>query len=214
MLLMAVNTAATGITREREAQTMELLLATPLTSQYIVWGKLRGLVSFTVPLIAVPVASVVPFVIFDLFAAPKRPVVYPEALLTLPLLMLAYSALACLLGLHTSLKSRRTVQAVLTSVGILVVLGFGVGACGYVFTSSAADSVGPLVAPFTMVVAIATAVNPELTLQTTAASTIAAARVLMLVGSLIALGVYAAAVHAIYKSMVKNFDMIVRKQSV
>ena len=100
---------------------MELLLTTPLTSRYIIWGKLRGLVSFTVPLIVVPWVSVMLFVVTDLLTGAKTPVVHAEAVLELPALMLIYSAFACIVGLQTSLKSKRTVQAVVTSVGILVV---------------------------------------------------------------------------------------------
>lgn len=213
MLLLATNTAATAMTREREANTMELLLATPLTSQYIVFGKLRGLVSFTVPLIVVPWISVSLFVVYDLLAGSARPVVYPEAWLELPALMLVYSAFACMLGLQTSLKSKRTVQAVVTSVGILVVVGFGIGMCGFLFTSNAADTVGPIAAPFTMVVAIATVINPDLTMKTTNASTLAAARPLVFVGAIAAILTYGLVVHRMYKNLVTNFDMTIRKQS-
>jgi len=213
MLLLATNTAATAITREREANTMELLLATPLTSQYIIFGKLRGLVSFTVPLIVVPWLSVAMFVVYDLFAGSSRPVVYPEVVLELPALMLAYSAFACMLGLQTSLKSKRTVQAVITSVGILVVVGFGIGMCGFLFTSQAADTIGPVVAPFTMVVGIATAIHPELTMDTTNVATPVEARSFVFIGTIAAVFVYGLIVHRMYRNLVQNFDMTVRKQS-
>ncbi|MBN1488678.1 MAG: ABC transporter permease subunit [Phycisphaerae bacterium] len=213
MLVLATNTAATAITREREANTMELLLTTPLTSEYIVWGKLRGLVSFTVPLIIVPTLSVAMFAVYDLFSSADPPVVHPEAILELPLLMLVYSAFACMLGLQTSLKSRRTVQAVLTSVGILVVLGFGIGMCGFLFATEAKESIGPIIAPLTMVIAVAMAVNPQITMDTTNAATLADARALMVAGTIIAACLYGVLVHTMYKNMVRNFDMTVRKQS-
>ncbi|MGB9626952.1 MAG: ABC transporter permease subunit, partial [Phycisphaerae bacterium] len=210
MLLLATNTAATAITREREANTMELLLATPLTSQYIIFGKLRGLVSFTVPLIVVPSLSVAMFVAYDLLAGSSRPVVYPEAALEVPALMLVYSAFACMLGLQTSLKSKRTVQAVITSVGTLVMTGFGIGMCGLLFTSQAADTIGPLVAPFTMVIAIATVINPELTMNTTNVTMPAAARSPAFGGTLAAVLVYGLIVYRMYRNLVQNFDMTVR----
>lgn len=215
MLLLATNTAATAITREREANTMELLLATPLTSQYIIFGKLRGLVSFTVPLIVVPSISVAMFVLYDLATGTgaRRPVVYPEVVLELPALMLVYSAFACMLGLQTSLKSKRTVQAVITSVGILVVVGFGVGMCGFLFTSQATDTIGPAVAPFTMVIAIATATNPELTMNATNVTTLAEARFSAFVGTIAAVLAYGMIVHRMYRNLVQNFDMTIRKQS-
>ena len=51
------NAAASTVTREKEDGTLDLLLTTPITSHYYIWGKLRGLVSFVLPLIAVPVVS-------------------------------------------------------------------------------------------------------------------------------------------------------------
>lgn len=214
MLLLATNTAASAITRERESLTMELLLATPLTSRYIIWGKLSGLVAFTVPLIGVPWASVTLFVIADLLRGTARPVVFPEAVVLLPLLMLIYSALACMIGLHTSLRSRKTVQAVLTSVAVLVVLGFGLGMCGLLFAKEAPDTLGPLVAPLSMVVAILMVVNPDAAMQSPPRGTVEASRTLAVVGALVAAGVYGLIVHAFYRNMVERFDMIVRKQAV
>lgn len=214
MLLLATNTAATAITREREANTMELLLATPLTSRYIVRGKLRGLVSFTIPLIAVPFVSVAAFVAYDALARTRQPVLFPEAAIELPALMLVYSAFACMLGLHTSLRSRRTVQAVITSVGTLILLGFGVGSCGFLFTSGAADTLGPAAAPLAMVVGVAAVLNPSLVLSTGAPNVIQAARPTMLVGTAVAIAVYGLIVHQLYRNMVRTFDMTMRRQSV
>ncbi|MBU0718753.1 MAG: ABC transporter permease, partial [Planctomycetes bacterium] len=54
-LIVATNAAAVSMTKEKESKTMDLLLATPLTSKYILWGKLRGLVSFAAPLLAGPI---------------------------------------------------------------------------------------------------------------------------------------------------------------
>ena len=41
ILLVVTNTAATTLTREKESLTIELLLATPLTSRYIIAGMLQ-----------------------------------------------------------------------------------------------------------------------------------------------------------------------------
>ena len=76
ILLIVTNAAASTVTREKEDGTLDLLLSTPITSRYYIWGKLRGLVSFILPLVAVPVASALFFVIYDLFRrfrAPRMP---------------------------------------------------------------------------------------------------------------------------------------------
>ena len=217
VMLMAANAAATAITREREAGTMELLLSTPLTSRYIIWGKLRGLVSFTIPLLAVPAATVLAAALLDLFrgSAAGPPIVHLASAIYLPPLMLAYSAFACMLGLQMSLKNRRSVQAVLASVGILVVVGFGLGLCG----SALIDDTGPVgqvMSPLTFVTAVFIILNPEDAVSQRRlgmTQEVGDALAFFFVGTVIAIGLYGAIVAGTYKAMVTNFDMIVRKQS-
>src|SRR5205823_7706054 len=85
ILLIVTNAAASTVTREKEDGSLDLLLTTPITSHYYVWGKLRGLVSFVIPLIAVPIASVLMFVVYDCWRwmttndANFQWIVFPEA---------------------------------------------------------------------------------------------------------------------------------------
>jgi ABC-type Na+ efflux pump permease subunit len=219
VMLMAANTAATAISRERESDTMELLLTTPLTSRYIVWGKLRGLVSFTLPLLAVPAATVLLAAIIDWIRSAHNPVAATTPLadivsaLLLPPLLLVYSAFACILGLQMSLKSKRSVQAVISSIGILVVVGFGLSLCAMGVQSG--GEMGALITPFTFVTAIFYVLNPADLLTGGYRGTADRATVhgFLVVGTLISLAVYGAFVAGTYRSMVRNFDMIVRKQS-
>jgi ABC-type transport system involved in multi-copper enzyme maturation permease subunit len=220
VMLMAANTAATAITRERESDTMELLLTTPLTSKYIVWGKLRGLVSFTLPLLALPAGTVLVAALIDLMrlagkpADSAAPIAEITTALLLPPLLLVYSAFACILSLQMSLKSKRSVQAVLSSVGILVVVGFGLGMCAFGLDSSSAQQLAALISPFTFVTAIWFVMNPGMLVDTTGVQMdLPTALVFLTMGTLISLAVYSAIVAGMYKSMVRNFDMIVRKQS-
>ncbi len=215
VMLMAVNGAATSISREREAGTMELLLTTPLTSRYIVWGKLRGLVSFTAPLMAVPAATVLLLAVHDLIRGTDPPIVPMTSALVLPPLLLVYSALGCMLGLHMSLKSKRSVQAVLTSVGILLVVGFGLGLCAFGLVK-AAGPLGPLMAPLTFVTAVWMVLNPDYIveqIQRTTGMSVAAVQACLVAGTFIAVALYGGIVTAIYRSMIRDFDMIVRRQS-
>ena len=215
VLLMAANTAATAITRERDDATMELLLVTPLTSKYIIWGKLRGLISFAVPLMMVPAATVLAVAIYDLARRSNPPVVSLVQALILPFLLSTYAALACMLGLQMSLKSQKSVQAVLASIGILIVAGFGLGLCAYGATAATVQ-VGALMAPLTFVTSIFFVLDPEAFVKRfSSMSGVSAAelRVLLAVGTVIAVGLYGAIVAGTYRSMVANFDMIIRKQS-
>jgi len=215
VLLMAANTAATAITRERDDATMELLLVTPLTSKYIIWGKLRGLVSFAVPLMAVPAFTVLVVAIYDRGRGTTPPVVGLVQALILPALLSIYAALACMLGLQMSLKSKRSVQAVLASISILIAAGFGLSLCALGATSATAQ-VGALMAPLTFVTAIFFVLDPQAFVKNFGSmSGVSASELyaLLVVGTLIALGLYGAIVAGAYRSMVANFDMIIRKQS-
>jgi len=193
---------------------MELLLATPLTYRYIVWGKIRGLVSFTLPLMAVPAGTVLLAALLDLIRSADPPIVSIVSAALLCPLLLVYSALACMLGVQTSLKSKRSVQAVLTSLGILVVVGFGLGLCAF-GAVEAAGSLGALMAPLTFVTAVWMVLNPDyITGQSQAAAmSTAGAHAYLVIGTLIAIGLYGAIVAGIYRTMIRDFDMIVRRQS-
>ncbi len=214
ILLMAASSASTAITREREANTMDLLLSTPLTSAYIVLGKLRGLVSFLLPLLAIPVISLLVFGLYDLATGAIVPVVWPESAIELGLLLVVYASFACVLGLQMSLQFRRTVPAVLSSVGIIIGVSFALGACGWGLLE-VSKAYGALIAPFTPFTAVSLIVNPAWTLDMTRGhpSELAQARALLPIGSVFAVGFYAMIVVAIYRAMVRNFDMTVRKQS-
>jgi len=215
VLLMAANTAATAITRERDEGTMELMLVTPLTSQYLIWGKLRGLVSFAVPLMAVPAATVIAVAIYDLAHGSKSPVVSPAQAIVLPVLLSIYAAIVCMIGLQMSLKSRGSVQAVIASIGILIVAGFGLTLCAAGATSVTAE-IGTLMAPLTFVTAIFFALDPEGFIRNMSSRS-SMGRVdieaFLVIGTVLAAILYGAIVAGAYRSMIANLDMIIRKQS-
>ena len=126
ILLIMSNAAASTVTREKEDGTLDLLLSTPITSRYYIWGKLRGLVAFVLPLVAVPVASIFIFIAHDVFRwlagrdSSFNWIVFPEALITMPAMLIIVCAFAAILGMQMSLRCRTTVRAVMSSVGIIV----------------------------------------------------------------------------------------------
>lgn len=213
VMLMGVNTAAMAITRERESGTIELLLTTPLTSRYILLGKLRGLVSFTLPLLAVPAATVLAAALYDLARKVPAPLVFIECALILPVLLVVYSAFACMIGMYMSLKCTRSIQAVLVSVGIIVGVGFGLGLCGAAFLQ--AGTIAAAISPLTFVLSVVALVNPTKIQGTTILAPLlpaAGIRPLLAIGSAFAVLVYGAVVAGIYKTMIRDFDMTLRKQ--
>src|SRR6185503_17200173 len=103
ILLIVTNAAASTVTREKEDGSLDLLLTTPITSRYYIWGKLRGLVSYVLPLVAVPVVSAMIFIFHDMlrFAAGSdrnsQWIVFPEAMIILPGLLIIVAAFASIL---------------------------------------------------------------------------------------------------------------------
>lgn len=57
--LVAINMAATAVSREREDGTLDLILTTPVTPAMYLTGKLRGLIAYLLPMIAVPCVTLV-----------------------------------------------------------------------------------------------------------------------------------------------------------
>lgn len=221
VLLVVTSTAATALTREKEALTMELLTSTPLTSRYIIAGMLQGLVRLVIPLIAVPVATVAAFALTDLVRVGTTPVTTPEAIVGVPLLLIAYTALAALVGLHFSLTLKKTVQAVMVSVA--VVLG-GAGllwACGAA-VAGGGSTVSAVILPFTPFPALQTLLDPWRVVGSDrigwnvgppTAEELTGVRMLAIIFSAIAAAAYAAVAFGVYASLEKNYDMTVRRQS-
>jgi ABC-type Na+ efflux pump permease subunit len=227
ILLIVTNAAASTVTREKEDGTLDLLLSTPITSRYYIWGKLRGLVSFVLPLIAVPVLSVLFFIVYDLcrlFTNLDDPafqfIVFPEAVLIMPAMLIIVAAFAAILGMQMSLRCRTTVMAVMLSVGIVVGLCGAMGWCGYkLLQDSGGGPFGVIVGAFSPFTLLTMLIDPysfaarAFGLDASGEGTQTSARILSLVFSFIAVGAYTAIVWSMYKSMVKNFDMTIRKQS-
>jgi ABC-type transport system involved in multi-copper enzyme maturation permease subunit len=239
-LLVATNTSAAAVTKERESQTLDLLLCTPITSRYYIWGKLRGLVSFMLPFAAVPTITILLVTLYDLAAgahfaasgaAAMDPVtglavplngfwqrmifnpwvVYPEVLIMLPLLLTAMLAWACMLGLQLSLKWSRTIVAVMASVGVLAGICGVLGVCGFTAAKNMGHF-GPVVAAFSPFTAIAVLIDPTGYAPDAYVSTEFAGRLTFFCSILVAAGVYCVLVWGMYRSMVKNFDMVIRRQ--
>src|SRR6185436_6382163 len=166
ILLILTQSAASTVTREKEDGTLDLLLSTPITSRYYVWGKLRGLVSFVLPLMAVPIVSVLIFVVRDMIRPtpwsdkPLDWTVFPEAILIMPATLIMVCAFAAILGMQMSLRCRKTVVAVMSSVGIVAGVCGGLWVCGSNAASSSIGQPGLMVGCFSPFTLMAVLVNP------------------------------------------------------
>ena len=229
ILLIVTNAAASTVTREKEDGSLDLLLTTPITSRYYIWGKLRGLVSFVLPLVAVPVFSAFLFVAYDMVRRlgdwndpTFNWIVFPEAVLILPGMLIIVSAFAAILGMQMSLRCRTTVMAVMSSVGIVVGICAALGWCGGSLVDSNSGGFGLAIGSFSPFTVMTVLINPYRFAERNyqgdptygfGSSDVASSRLVVFVVSWIAVGVYALVVWSMYKSMVKNFDMTIRRQS-
>src|SRR4051812_27206003 len=220
ILLILTQSAASTVTREKEDGTLDLLLSTPITSRYYVWGKLRGLVSFVLPLMAVPIVSVLIFVGRDMIRPtpwsdkPLDWTVFPEAILILPATLIMVCAFAAILGMQMSLRCRKTVVAVMSSVGIVAGVCGGLWVGGFNAAGSTIGSPGLIVGCFSPFTLMAILVNPlEIAGESFKEGGTGEARLLVFIFGWAAAALYAFVVWGMYKSMVRNFDMTIRKQS-
>ena len=214
-LLVATNTAATSMTKEREAKTMELLLTTPLTPQYILWEASR-LVSFTTPLLVGPVVVLLIFAAYDLIRGASPTLIWISSAVELGAIMVVWTGVACVVGLRFSLLSRTNMVAVMSSVGVLMLLCGIASAIGFAVVQGTGGEFGAVLAPFTPFTAIWYLVNP-LALHEHSLRQLAeqgrATQIAALLGSALAVLVYAFAVWRWYVGLVRDFDMTLRKQS-
>ncbi len=223
VLLIVTNAAASAVTREKEDGTLDLLLTTPITSRYYIWGKLRGLVYFVLPLLAVPAASVLIFVLYDLFRFGPggggtednpRWIAFPETVLLMPAMLVIVTAFAAILGMQMSLRLRTTVLAVMSSLGIVVGVCGLLGFCGAKLLDMRDNGgislfIGSF-SPFTLLTML---INPyDFADNAFRDPDTSGNRLTIAIATVAAVGIYTAVVWGMYKSMVKNFDMTIRRQ--
>ncbi|MEX2217277.1 MAG: ABC transporter permease subunit [Phycisphaerales bacterium] len=226
--LVAINMAATAISREREDGTLDLLLTTPITPGQYLSGKLRGLIAYLLPLLAVPVGTLgaaglyvffgqvgenpAVMVVSTITTPPTpAPIVVPEAGLVAALVAVPFMAFCAIIGLQWSLKSRGTLSSVVGTVGVAGAISGVIGLCGWQVGQSV-PMVGPVLSALSPASAVYALLYPvEAMTSTVESATLGGARVALLMGGGIAAAVYAGIVYAIHASMVKNFDMTVRR---
>jgi len=233
--LVSVNMAATSVAREREDGTLDLLLTTPITPGSYLGGKMRGMVAYLLPLIAVPVGTLLIaglYVLANQMGILAReggvmfehqlpgatagsfvsiPAVLPEGALVVAVVSVPFVAFAVMVGMQWSLKSKGSLSAVVATVGLVGVVGGVVGLCAY---KSGTDFlfVGSAIAALSPVTAVFASIYPELALAKTVDSYgLASARIGLVIGCGIAALAYLAVVYGLRANMVHNFDMTVRR---
>lgn len=222
--LVGINTAATAISKEREDGTLDLLLTTPITARAYIMGKLRGLVAYLMPLLAVPLTTLGMACLYVLIrgdsvsVAPTAsrastlvlPTILPEAALLAPVVVIPFMAFCVMVGLNWSLKSRGTLGSVVATVGVVGAVSGVVGLCAW--NSATISVLGATLTAVSPVSFVFAAVNPDTQLADsfTAAGS-AGARVALAVGCALGAVIHIGVCYGILTNMVRTFDMTVRK---
>ncbi len=228
--LVAINMSATAISREREDGTLDLLTITPITSGQYLSGKLRGLIAYLLPMLAVPVGTLALAGVYvlteglgnaagvTLTVTPagvigpiQVPVVLPEAGLVVGLMGVPFLAFCVMVGMIYSLRNQGTISSVVKAVGTVGAVAGVVGLCGWQ-AGIDVPLVGPMLAALSPVSAAQAGVLPADALgKTVGGNGLASARVALLLGAGAALGVYLLVVYALHSHMTKNFDRVMRQ---
>lgn len=222
IMLVAINMAATAVSREREDGTLDLLLTTPISPGQYLGGKLRGLIAYLLPMLAVPVVTIGAGGLFGLLGggraviaattnAPSHPIVLPEAGPLAAVGLLMFAAVCVMVGLQMSLKSKGTIGSVVGTVAWVGVGGGIVGLCGWQAGASI-PGLGPALAALNPLTLLYASVNPlDAMAETISSGGMSAARVSLSVGALIGAGVYVGVIYGLHSGMVRGFDFTVRK---
>lgn len=226
--LVAINTAATAISKEREDGTLDLLLTTPITASAYLKGKLRGLIAYLLPLLGVPLGTLAMSALYVLiggFSNPQGvtvthqiggtgvplPLLLPESALLASLVVVPFMAFCVMVGLQWSLKSKGTLSSVVATVGVVGAISAVLGVCAW-NASDALQVVGPVFAGLSPASYLYATVHPEdMIASTMSSTTVWSGRVALLIGAGGAALVYSAACYAIHGNMVRTFDMTVRR---
>ncbi len=226
--LVAVNMAGTAISREREDGTLDILLTTPLSASAYLWGKLRGLIAYLVPLLLVPLGTLAIAgayvglggfsrqggveVSSTIAATPVTvPSILPEAGLLAPLAIVPFVAFCVMVGLGSSLKSKGTIGSVVLTVGVVGVIAGTVGLCAWTM-GRGITTVGPVAAGLSPASLVPAFVSPDdMLAQTIGKAGVRGARVALAIGCVVGGLAWAAVCYGLHAHMVRTFDATVRK---
>jgi ABC-type transport system involved in multi-copper enzyme maturation permease subunit len=225
--LVAINSSATAVSREREDGTLDLILTTPIQPGPYLAGKLRGIFQFLVPLMLVPAITMLMLSVYVLADGFGRaggvtvtdtlgtgtitlPVVLPEGAIALPLALGPFVAFCVMVGLHWSIKSKGTIGSVVAAVLVVGGLAGVIGVCG-IPAGQNMPFLGAIITSMSPVNLLWAIVLPATTVPKSLLSNPASCRAALVIGAAAAAVVYALVVYAMHSTNKRSFMMTVRK---
>lgn len=239
--LVALYMAAGSVSKEREDGTLDIMLTTPITPRYYIWGKLRGLVRFLSIMIALPIVTLAivglySFLGHNVFGWPQAqfttttpvqssyyssvatggttiqaPLIYPEAPLILLGMLLPFVSVCVAIGMYSSLRAKGVLGAIVPSVAIVGGGALVFGFCGLA-ASSAIPLIGPVLNAFSPATNVFMLVDPNQWIEGFSSEPIIG-RVSLVIAALVSASGYALIVWAVISAMVRGFDHTVRRLS-
>lgn len=235
--LVAINLSATSIAKEREDGTLDLLLTTPITPAQYLAGKLNGLVANVLPLIAVPIVTLLiagGYIGLGALGKPalatktvtqtvtvatpqagalsyEIPVIIPEAGIILAIVIVPFLAACIIVGMSWSLRSKSALTSVAATVGLVGVVAGTLGLCGF-SADRGLGSLAPVAAALSPASVTFGVAQPDETFALLVVERGSAPiRVGLFIGALISATLHLVVVFILRSHMASTFDMTVRK---
>ncbi|MCA9296092.1 MAG: ABC transporter permease subunit, partial [Phycisphaerales bacterium] len=225
--LIALNMSATSVSREREDGSLDIILTTPIQPGPYLWGKLRGLIQFLVPMLLVPIITTSIFAIYILFngfgrtggitIAPTMsnvssvgplPFMVPELAIAITFVLPSFIAACVIVGLDQSIKSKGTIKSVIAAAGWVIVIAGALSICLFPLAPNLGP-ISPIAVNLLPINLVFSAVRPEEFLGTAVEHE--SYRVTLIVGAVVTSALYLLFVYAYLGSIKRTFMMNVRK---
>lgn len=239
IILVTLYIGAGSISREREDGTLDLLLATPITPGRFVWGKFRGLLSYVGAMAMGPVLCLLMVTGYSMAAwhlawpggrrqmevlvqgiydtgqwvTVEAPLVHPEAVLFFPFTMVAFLGMVAAVSMTWSIKARGVFQAVVPSLGVVAAVMLVTGICG-IASAGRVPVLGAGFNAFSPFTLISVMLNPHEQASgfvTETGSISLFGRLVVIFSPLLAAIGYSVVIFVGIDSLIRNFDLTVRR---
>lgn len=223
VVLAALNMSATAVSKEREDGTLDIILTTPIQPGPYLSGKLRGLVLYLLPMLLVPVITMLIAGAYCLVNPEATsvstsvgtntflvPVVSLTSAIAMLILFPPFIAFSVMIGLQWSIRSKGTISSIIAAVMIMLVVVGVIGLCGTA-SGQGIPYLGAIISsasPFNLIFA---AFMPGSAIPSTLQEARASYGLTLLSGAAIAGLIYVGIVLGMHASMKKSFMMTVRR---
>ena len=226
----ALNMSATAVSREREDGSLDIILTTPIQPGPYIAGKHRGLLQYLVPMLLLPVTTIMLtalYVVFDGFGREggvmmsetarstaskiQVPVILPELALALPLTLIPFIAFCVMVGLHWSIRSKGTISSMVAAASVVIVATGVLSLCGRV-SGEGMSVLGAVMNALSPINILFAGIVPTSTIPGSLGdANLGAARTSLVVGSGIAAAGYIFVAVLLHQNMKRTFMMTVRR---